>query len=260
MDDRIDEELFAEWLEFCAGRSEQEDWHFSGLLQGVTDPDTLTAVFARFPHADALQSRALDVLGAGHWGEHLYLQPAIAGDAQAVAAAARAWLDELARVAGMAGEPGLQATLRDVPVVAATAGQLQAAWRESAPAAYLHDVVCDVVREARTLDTPQMAALDEALYHIASTSTWAGISPSPCPRQPSISRLTWRSGAWVDAAHWSTARSWWQRLVWIHKVARSHARRLRMAPRRITPCPNCPKSKPPAAAWRRTCRAAACMA
>ncbi|MHC1654921.1 hypothetical protein ACODUL_16725 [Stenotrophomonas maltophilia] len=88
MDDRIDEELFAEWLEFCAGRSEQEGWYFSGLLQGVIDPDTLTAVFARFPHADALQSRALDVLGAGHWGEHLYLQPAIAGDAQAVAAAA----------------------------------------------------------------------------------------------------------------------------------------------------------------------------
>ncbi|UQA70610.1 hypothetical protein K1516_00220 [Stenotrophomonas maltophilia] len=168
MDDRIDEELFAEWLEFCAGRSEQEDWYFSGLLQGVTDPNTLAAIFARFPHADALQSRALDVLGAGRWGEHLYLQPAIAGDAQAVAAAARTWLDELARVAGRAGEPGLQATLRDVPVVAATTGQLQAAWRESGPAAYLHDVVCDVVRAARTLDTPQVAALDEALYHIAS--------------------------------------------------------------------------------------------
>jgi hypothetical protein len=168
MDDRIDEELFAEWLEFCAGRSEREDWYFSGLLQGVTDPDTLAAVFGGFPHADALRSRALDVLGAGRWDGHLYLQPAIAGDVQAVAAAARTWLDELARVAGMAGESALQATLRDVPVVAAPAEQLQAAWRESGPSAYLHDVVCDVVREARTLDTPQMAALDEALYHIAS--------------------------------------------------------------------------------------------
>jgi len=168
MDDPMDDELLAEWRDFCDGRSEQEDWYFSGLLQGVTDPDTLAAVFAGFPHADELRSRALDVLAAGHWGDHLYLQPAAAGDAQARAATARAWLDELARVAGAAGEPGLQATLREVPVVAAPAARLQAALRGSGPADYLHDVICDAVHEARTLDSPQMAALNEALYHIAS--------------------------------------------------------------------------------------------
>ncbi len=164
----MDDELFDEWLEFCAGRSDQEDWYFSGLLQGVTDPDTVGQVFASFPHAEALQARALDVLAAGRWGDHLYLQPAVAGDAQARAAAARAWLDELARVAGAAGEPGLQATLREVPIEAAPAARVQAALRASGPADYLHDVICDVVREARTLHTPQMSALDEALYHIAS--------------------------------------------------------------------------------------------
>ena len=168
MDERIDDELMQEWTAFCAGRSDQEDWYFSGLLQGVTGPDTLAAVFATFPHADALRARALDVLGAGHWGDHLYLQPAHVGDTQALARAARAWLDELARVAGVAGEPALQATLRAVPVVEAPAERLQSAWSGSGPAAYLHDVICDEVRRARTLDSPQMNALDEALYHLAS--------------------------------------------------------------------------------------------
>ncbi|MGE6331514.1 hypothetical protein [Stenotrophomonas sp. NPDC077659] len=164
----MDDELFGEWIDFCAGRSEQEGWYFSGLLQGVTDPDTLAAVFASFAHADALRTRALDVLAAGEWGEHLYLQPATVGDAQARTTAARAWLDELAKAAGAAGEPGLQATLREVPVVIAPAARLDAAWRGSGPADYLHDVICDVVREARTVETPQVNGLDEVLYHIAS--------------------------------------------------------------------------------------------
>ncbi|WP_312706400.1 hypothetical protein [Stenotrophomonas sp.] len=168
MDDRIDDELMQEWTAFCAGHSEQEDWYFSGLLQGVTGPDTLDAVFATFPHADELRARALDVLAAGHWGDHLYLQPAGPADPQALARAARLWLDELARVAGAAGEPALQATLREVPVVEASPACLQSAWSGSGPAAYLHDAICDEVRRARTLDSPQMNALDEALYHLAS--------------------------------------------------------------------------------------------
>lgn len=168
MDDRIDDELMEEWTAFCAGRGDQEDWYFSGLLQGVADPAVLSAVFATFPHADELQARALDVLGAGRWGDHLYLQPTGHADRQALARAARLWLDELARVAGAAGEPALQATLREVPVVEASPARLQAAWSGSGPAACLHDVICDAVRQARTLDSPQMNALDEALYHLAS--------------------------------------------------------------------------------------------
>lgn len=163
MDDLIDE-----WCEFCAGRSEQETWYFSGLLQGVTEAEVLTQVFAAFPHADELEARALDVLQAGRWGNHLYLQPAHEGNAQARAAAARAWLDELARVAGANGEPALQATLLSVPVVSTSSDRLEAARSTSEPSGYLHDVICEVVRDARTLDTAQVAALDEALYHVAS--------------------------------------------------------------------------------------------
>ncbi len=200
----MDDELLAEWLDFCAGRSEQEDWYFSGLLQGVTDADTLATVFAAFPHADELRSRALDVLAAGHWGDHLYLQPAIAGDAQARAAAARAWLEELARVAGAAGEPGLQAMLREVPVVAAPAERLEAALRGSGPADYLHDVICDAVHEARTRRCTTSPPI----------SIWAGTSPSPWPRRRSTSPPIWRSGGWADVARWSRAPSWSKRTTW----------------------------------------------
>jgi len=162
------DDLIHQWREFCAGRSEQDAWYFSGLLQGVTEAAVLTQVFASFPHADALEARALDVLQAGRWGNHLYLQPSYEGHAQARVDAARAWLDELARVAGLNGEPALQATLLSVPVVSTSSDRLEAARATSAPSAYLHDVICAVVRDARTLDTVQVAALDEALYHLAS--------------------------------------------------------------------------------------------
>lgn len=169
--------LLEDWLAFCKGELDFDKSHFMGLLKSHSSPSDLRAIFGYFPQPDILVRNAEEVLRSGTIAAYLVpVRVASEGELQKLG---RAWLQEMARIAGRLGDAEIAEICRGASVKFVSEEQLDEVLVKDIPYYWLFEEIADSLREGFIDSSKLVYALLEALYGLAADYYLAWYIASP---------------------------------------------------------------------------------